>query len=161
VGLLGPIEHAPLGDWEQMVRLNLLGVLYMAHTALPHLLQAAEDGPRQVANLVNVSSRAGRVAQSGNGVYAATKFGVGAFSESLRQEVTNRHVRVSVVERGTVTTEAASHIREEVRQQAMHRFSGVEPMAPEDIADAIAHIVTRPRRVAWGEILIRPTEQEA
>ena len=161
VGLLGPIEHAPLDEWEQMVRVNLLGVLYTAHAALPHLLQAAEDSPRQVADLVNVSSRAGRVAQSGTGVYAATKFGVVAFSESLRQEVTGRHVRVAVVEPGTVTTEAASHIREEVRQQAMHRFSGFEPLAAVDIANAICYIVTRPRRVAANELLIRPTEQEA
>jgi len=100
VALLGPIEGAPLDEWEQMVQLNVMGLLYTTHVALPHLLQAAEDSPRRVADLVNVSSRAGRVAHSGEGVYAATKFGVVAFSESLRQEVTKRHVRVAVVEPG-------------------------------------------------------------
>ncbi len=161
VMLLGPIENAPLNEWEQMVRLNVLGLFYTTHAALPHLLQAAEDAPRRVADLVNISSTAGRVARSGIGVYAATKFGVVAFSESLRQEVTKRHVRVAVVEPGFVATELQSHVREEVRQQALQILSGVEPLQAEDIADAIAYLVTRPRRVAVNEVLIRPTEQEA
>ncbi len=161
VGLPGPIEQAPLDEWEQMVRVNLLGVLYMAHAALPHLLKAAANGPRHVADLVNVSSRAGRVASANFGVYNLTKFGVGAFSESLRQEVTKRHVRVSVVEPGVVATEVQSHIREAVRQQLVQRLSGFEPLAAEDIAESIGYIVTRPRRVAVNELLVRPTEQEA
>jgi NADP-dependent 3-hydroxy acid dehydrogenase YdfG len=160
VALLGPIEGAPLDEWERMVQLNVLGLLYTTHAALPHLLQAAEDAPRRVADLVNVSSIAGRVASAGGGVYAATKFGVVAFSESLRQEVTKRHVRVAVVEPGTVTTEIFSDLREAVREQVLQRFSGFEPLAAEDIADVIAYIVTRPRRVAINELLIRPTEQE-
>jgi NADP-dependent 3-hydroxy acid dehydrogenase YdfG len=160
VGPPGPILNAPLDEWEQMVAVNLLGLLYTTHAALPHLLTAAEDGPRRVADLVNVSSVAGRVARSGLGVYNATKFGVGAFNESLRQEVTRRHVRVAVVEPGAVATEIQSHMREEPRQQLMQFLSGVEQLAAEDIADAIQYIVTRPRRVAVNELLIRPTEQE-
>jgi len=161
VMLLGPIEHAPTEEWERMVSLNVLGVLYATHAALPHLLRAAEDSPRRVADLVNISSVAGRVARSGAGVYNLTKFGIGAFSESLRQEVTGRHVRVSLVEPGAVATELASHLRPEVREQAMRRFAGIERLEAEDIADAIAYIVTRPRRVAVNELLVRPTEQEA
>jgi NADP-dependent 3-hydroxy acid dehydrogenase YdfG len=160
VMLLGPVENAPLDEWEQMVRLNVLGLLYTAHAALPHLLQAAERAPRQVADLVNIGSDAGRVARTGEGVYNLSKFGVVAFSEALRQEVTKRHVRVSVVEPGAVATELASHVREEVRQQVIQPFSGIEWLAAEDIADAIGYIVTRPRRVAVNELLIRPTEQE-
>jgi len=162
VALLGPVENAPLDEWEQMVRVNVLGTLYMAHAALPHLLKAAADGPRYVADLVNVSSRLGRVASANFGAYNLTKFGEVAFSESLRQEVTRRHVRVAAVEPGIVATEIRSHMRAEVREQVMQRFvSGVEPLAAEDIADAIAYIVTRPRRVAVNELLVRPTEQEA
>jgi NADP-dependent 3-hydroxy acid dehydrogenase YdfG len=161
VMLLGPVENAPLDEWERMVHLNVLGLLYTAHAALPHLLKAAEDAQRRVADLVNVSSVAGRVARNGSGVYNATKFGVVAFSESLRQEVAKRHVRVAVIEPGVVATELQSHLREEVRQRSMQRFAGVEPLAAEDIADAIEYIVTRPRRVGVNEMLIRPTEQEA
>jgi NADP-dependent 3-hydroxy acid dehydrogenase YdfG len=160
VMLLGPIENAPLEEWERMVKLNELGVLYIAHAALTHLLKAAEDSPRRVADLVNVSSVAGRVARRNSGVYNLTKFGVGAFSESLRQEVTGRHVRVSLVEQGAVDTELMSHLRPEVREQAAQRFANVEVMQAEDIADAITFVVTRPRRMAINEILVRPTEQE-
>jgi NADP-dependent 3-hydroxy acid dehydrogenase YdfG len=160
VMLLGPIENAPLEEWERMVKLNQLGVLYIAHAALPHLLEAAASGPRRVADLVNVSSVAGRIARRNSGVYNLTKFGIGAFSESLRQEVTGRHVRVSLVEPGAVETELMNHLRAEVREQAAQRFANVEVMQPEDIADAIVFVVTRPRRMAINEILVRPTEQE-
>jgi NADP-dependent 3-hydroxy acid dehydrogenase YdfG len=93
-------------------------------------------------------------------VYNLTKFGVGAFSESLRQEVTTRHVRVALVEPGAVKTELTSHLRPEIQEQSRQRFEGVERLEAEDIADAIAYIVTRPRHVAINELLIRPTEQE-
>jgi NADP-dependent 3-hydroxy acid dehydrogenase YdfG len=160
VMLLGPIVGAPLPEWERMVQVNLLGVLYCAHAALPHLVRAAEDGPRRVADLVNISSVAGRVARPGNGVYSGTKHAIGAFSESLRQEVTGRHVRVSLVEPGAVETELASHNRPEIIEQLRGRFGSIERMQAEDIADAITYIVTRPRRVAVNEMLVRPTEQE-
>ena len=160
VMLLGPIEGAPIEEWERMVSLNLLGFLYVAHASLPHLLKAAEGEPRKVADLVNISSTAGRVARSGAGVYNLTKFGVVAFTESLRQEVTKRHVRVSVVEPGATTTELAFQNRPEVLQTMASRFAGMERMEAGDIADAIAYIVTRPRRMAVNEMLIRPTEQE-
>jgi NADP-dependent 3-hydroxy acid dehydrogenase YdfG len=160
VMLLGPVVEAPVSEWQQMVELNVLGLLYCAHAALPHLLAAAEDSPRQVADMVNISSVAGRVPRLGSGVYNLTKHGVGAFSESLRQEVTGRHVRVSLVEPGATETELAGHNRPEVLETLRTRFSGMERMQAEDIADAITYIVTRPRRVAVNEILIRPTEQE-
>jgi NADP-dependent 3-hydroxy acid dehydrogenase YdfG len=161
VMLLGPAVEAPLEEWERMVSLNVLGVLYIAHAALPHLIAAAQDSPRQVADLVNISSVAGRVARLGSGVYALTKHGVGAFSESLRQELAGRHVRVSAVEPGAVETELANHLRPEIREQSMRRFSGFQRLQAGDIADAVEYIVTRPWRVAVNELLIRPTEQEA
>jgi NADP-dependent 3-hydroxy acid dehydrogenase YdfG len=160
VMLLGPIVDAPVEEWDRMVALNVQGLLYVAHAAVPHLLAAAEDGPRRVSDLVNISSVAGRVARLGSGVYSLTKHGVGAFSESLRQEVTSRHVRVSLVEPGAVSTELASHLRPEIREQALQRFAGVERLEADDIADAVTYIVTRPRHVAINELLIRPTEQE-
>jgi NADP-dependent 3-hydroxy acid dehydrogenase YdfG len=160
VMLLGPAFDAPMEEWENMVALNVMGVLYVTHAALPHLLEAAERPPRQVADLVNISSVAGRVARAGSGVYNLTKWGVGAFTESLRQEFTRRHLRASLVEPGAVDTELASHVRPEVWEQARQRFAEVERLEAGDIADAVAYIVTRPRRVAVNEMLIRPTEQE-
>src|SRR5215207_346714 len=157
VMLLGPIVDAPTEEWDRMVALNVNGLLYVAHAAIPHLLRAAANGPRRVADLVNVSSLAGRRAMAGSGVYNATKFAVNAFTESLRQEVTQRHVRVSVIEPGAVATELSSHNRDEVREQTLRALLDIERLSAPDIADAIAYVVTRPRHVAVNEVLIRTT----
>jgi NADP-dependent 3-hydroxy acid dehydrogenase YdfG len=159
VMLLGPVQGAPTEEWDRMIDLNLKGLLYCAHAAIPHLLAATESSPRGVADLINISSVAGRVARLGSGVYNLTKWGVGAFSESLRQELTSRSVRISVVEPGAVATELTDHLREEIREIARKRFADVETLHASDIADAISYVVTRPRRVAINEILIRPTDQ--
>ncbi len=159
VMLLGPAEEAPLDEWDQMVAINVQGLLYVSHAAIEHLLAAAADGPRRVADLINISSVAGRVPRSGSGVYNLTKFGVGAFSESLRQEFADRHLRVSLVEPGAVATELTDHLRDGVRETVRERFRDIERLEAEDIADAIEYIVTRPARVAVNEMLIRPTEQ--
>jgi NADP-dependent 3-hydroxy acid dehydrogenase YdfG len=159
VMLLGPALDAPLAEWEQMLDVNVRGVLNLTHAALPHLVRAAADSPRGVADLVTISSTAGRVARPGSTVYNLTKFGVTAFSEALRQELISKRVRVSVVEPGTVDTELATHLREDIREAAQRQVASVEPLVPDDIADAIAYIVTRDRRVAINEILVRASEQ--
>ena len=160
VMLLGEAEDAPLEEWERMVAINVSGLLYVSHAAIEPLLKAAEDSPRRVADLVNISSIAGRRANRGSAVYNLTKHGVGAFSEALRQEVTKRRVRVSLVEPGAVATELVQQMSEDKQEAARKRFEGVERLTSEDIADAIEYIVTRPSRVAVNEIMIRPTEQE-
>jgi NADP-dependent 3-hydroxy acid dehydrogenase YdfG len=157
--LLGPIVGADTSEWTRMVELNVLGLMYVTAAALPHLLRAAEQDPRQVADLVNVSSVAGRVARLGSGAYNATKWGVNAFSEALRQEVTERHVRVTLVEPGAVSTELAGHNRPEVLASMRSSLGDIQRMESEDIADAITYVVTRPRHVALNEVLIRPTQQ--
>jgi NADP-dependent 3-hydroxy acid dehydrogenase YdfG len=160
VMLLGPAADAPLDDWQRMVDINVNGLLYVSHAALEPLLAAAEDGPRRVADLVNISSIAGRRANRGSAVYNLTKHGVGAFSEAIRQELARRHVRVSLVEPGAVITELVEQLSPEEQEAARKRFEGVERLTAGDIADAIEYIVTRPWRVAVNEIMIRPTEQD-
>ncbi|MDR0341985.1 MAG: SDR family NAD(P)-dependent oxidoreductase [Nocardiopsaceae bacterium] len=161
VMLLGPAAGAPLAEWQRMIELNLTALVTWTHAALPHLLKAAADGPRQVADLVNVSSVAGRQVRSTSSVYAATKHGVGAFSEALRQEFARRYLRVTVVEPGAVTTELRDHLRPEIRAAQQRRLADMQPMAAADIADAIGYIVTRPRHMAINELLVRPTEQDS
>jgi NADP-dependent 3-hydroxy acid dehydrogenase YdfG len=160
VMLLGPIVDADPDEWDRMLALNVNGLMYCTNAALPHLMRAAESEPRRVADIVNVSSVAGRIARLGSGAYNATKFAVGAFSESLRQEVTKRHVRVSLVEPGATDTELASHNRPEIRESIAQRFAGFERLESADIADGITYVVTRARHIAINELLIRPTEQE-
>ncbi|GAB3881546.1 SDR family NAD(P)-dependent oxidoreductase [Kibdelosporangium lantanae] len=157
--LVGPVADAPPEEWDRMIDVNVQGLLNMTQAALPHLLQAAAEAPREVADLVNISSTAGRVARAGTAVYNLTKFGVNAFTEALRQELQPKRVRVSVVEPGTVDTELSSHIRDGVREAVQGQLAGMEMLRPEDIADAVSYIVTRDRRVAVNEVLVRASAQ--
>lgn len=159
VMLLGPALQTTTGEWDRMIALNVTALLHVTHAALPHLVQAAESSPRRVADVVNISSTAGRVARAGSSVYNLTKSGVGAFSESLRQELLPHRVRVSVVEPGTVDTELVSHVSGDVQAAARQQVAAIEPLRPEDIADAIAYIVTRGRRLAVNEMLVRAGDQ--
>jgi NADP-dependent 3-hydroxy acid dehydrogenase YdfG len=159
VMLIGPFADAPDGEWERMVQVNVLGLLYVSKAALPHLIRAANDDPRRTADLVNISSSAGRVARPGTAVYNLTKFGVNGFTEALRQEMQASRVRVSVVEPGNVETELASHTRDELRAGVEARAASIEKLQPEDIADAVAYIVTSKRRVAVNEVFVRAADQ--
>jgi NADP-dependent 3-hydroxy acid dehydrogenase YdfG len=125
---------------------------------VPHLLAAAESD-RRCADLVNVSSIAGRSARANSGVYNLTKHGVGAFSESFRQEFAERRIRSILVEPGAVETELRSHVRDGVRQRSEAAFADIRQLDAADIAEAIVFAVGRPWHVSVNEILIRPTEQ--
>jgi NADP-dependent 3-hydroxy acid dehydrogenase YdfG len=98
VMLLGTVTDAPPGEWEQMLAVNVQGLLEVTRAALPHLRRAAQDSPRRVADLVNISSTSGRFARPGTAVYSLTKFGVSGFTEALRQEMLRERVRVSMVQ---------------------------------------------------------------
>jgi NADP-dependent 3-hydroxy acid dehydrogenase YdfG len=159
VMLLGPALDSPTEEWDRMIALNVQGSLYVTKSALPHLVSAAADPPRKVADVIYISSTAGRVARPGGGTYSLTKFGIAAFAESLRQELIAMRVRVSVVEPGTVDTELVTHLRTDVRDAVRGQVESIEALEPDDIADAVAYIVTRPRRVAVNELLVRAAEQ--
>jgi clavulanate-9-aldehyde reducatase len=154
VMLLGPVEQADSEDWRTMVNVNLLGLMYCTHAALPIML-GQESG-----DIVNISSVAGRFARAGNAVYAATKFGVGAFSEGLRNEITERGVRVTLVEPGFVDTELQGHNTGEVLEtlEAMREHLR-DPLRAQDIANGILYAVSQPPHVSINEVLIRPTRQ--
>ena len=153
--LLGPIAGAETEDWRRMISTNLLGLLYTTHAVLP-LMKAQGN-----CHIVNISSVAGRTARAGSGVYNATKWGVGAFSEALRQECFQDHIRVTLIEPGVVATDLASHITQAAaRETALRRIQEIMPLQSEDVANAIVYAVTQPSHVNVNEILLRPTEQE-
>src|ERR1039458_6666873 len=153
VVVLNPIENAPTEEWRRMIHANVFGVLYCTHAALP-LMHAQGSG-----HIINVSSVAGRVARAGSGVYNLTKFGVGAFSESLRQEAVGLGVRVTLIEPGAVATELPSHNRPEVLEQMAKRFQGVTPLAAQDIANAVLYAIGQSPNVSVNEGLTRPSGQ--
>lgn len=153
VMLSGPILGADTAEWTRMVETNLLGSMYAVHATLPHLL-------RSKGAVVQISSTSGRTASAGGGVYAATKFGITAFSEALRQEVTAQGVRVIVVEPGFVATELTTHITDPAMQAAAKGMAeSMRTLKAEDIAGAVLYALTQPEHVAVNEILIRPTDQ--
>ena len=155
VMLLGPISEANTEDWRRMFDVNVLGLMYATHAILP-LMKAQGEG-----HIVNISSVAGRVANAGTGVYNATKWAVGAFSESLRKEVHKDKIRVTIIEPGLVATELPQHITNpEAKERAKAFYESVRSLDSEDIAAAIVYAVTQPPHVNVNEILIRPTEQE-
>ena len=155
VMLLGPIDGAPTEEWRRMVHVNLFGVMYCTHAALPIMREQGSG------HIVNVSSVAGRIARAGSGVYNLTKWGVGAFSEALRQETAAGGIRVTLVEPGAVATELISHNRDEVVEQIRSRFADVQPLAPEDIAGAVLYAIGQPPNVSVNEVLVRPSGQSA
>ncbi|MER8490916.1 SDR family NAD(P)-dependent oxidoreductase [Mesorhizobium australicum] len=154
VMLLSPAAEATLDDWRHMVELNLLALMGVTKAALPHLKVAK-------GHIVNVSSVAGRVANPGASGYAATKFGVVGFSESLRREVYADKVRVTVIEPGLVRTELGDHITNAASKAGLdQRLATMEALTAEDVAAAILYAVGQPARVNVNEIVIRPTDQE-
>ena len=153
VMLLGPIVGADTEEWRRMIAVNLFGALYCTHAALPLMIE------QHGGDIVNVSSVAGRFARLGSGVYNLTKFGLGAFSESLRQELVPHGIRVTLIEPGAVATELAGHNRPEVLQQIAKRFEGVTRLTAEDIANAVLYAVGQPAHVSINEVLVRPSGQ--
>jgi NADP-dependent 3-hydroxy acid dehydrogenase YdfG len=156
---MGAAADASLKDWDDLVSVNVQGVLYATRAALPHLIAAATDSPRGVADIVTISSTGGRVARQGTAVYSLTKFGVNAFSEGIRLELIGKRVRVGVVEPGTVQTEITDHLDPQALQAQQARTAGIVKLEPDDVADAVMYMVSRDRRVAVNEILVRSAEQ--
>jgi len=158
VMLNGPSIESPLSEWDQMVNINLRGLMYITKAALPHLLEAVSTGARKVADVINISSVAGRAATSNVAIYNATKFGVTAATEAWRQEFTKKSLRFSVIEPGATATEIFEQ-KDGQREGFTARFGEIEQLHAQDIAEAIVYIITSPRRVAVNEIVIRPTDQ--
>jgi NADP-dependent 3-hydroxy acid dehydrogenase YdfG len=156
VMLLGPVEGADTEHWRRMVDVNVLGLLYCTHAALP-IMREAGGG-----HIVNLSSVAGRSANMGSAVYNFTKFGVGGFSEALRQEGLHSNIRVTIVEPGFVDTELQGHNELPAVQEAIEgmRERIGEVLKADDIARAIVYAVSQPAYVNINEVLIRPTGQQ-
>ena len=155
VMLLGTIVGADTEDWRRMLSTNVLGLMYMTAAAIEGMVEQGSG------DVVNISSVAGRQARKGAGVYNASKWAVNAFSESLRQEVTGRGVRIGLVEPGAVATELSSHITQpDAKAASAQMAAGMRTLQSEDVARAVLYLVTQPPHVAVNEVLVRPTDQE-
>jgi NADP-dependent 3-hydroxy acid dehydrogenase YdfG len=149
---VGRVENANLADWRYVFELNFWASLYTSRAAIPALKAGGGD-------IVNVSSTAGRRPVGATfGPYAASKFALTAFNESLRAEVTLAGIRVCIIEPGATATEIHAHIKDEkVRESTRQHLEKDGAMQPEDVAAAIVFVVGLPRRVNVSQLMIRPT----
>jgi len=151
VMLLGPFSTDQRDDYRQMIEINLLGAITTTEVFLEQLTSGEGD-------IVNISSVAGRTARAGNGVYAATKWGINGWSESLRQEL-QPAVRVALIEPGVVATELPTHITHEQTNTSVNEMYAEATVTADDVAEVIAFTLSRPRHLAINEILLRPATQ--
>lgn len=153
VMLLSKVEKGLSDQWRQMFDVNVMGLLYATDAAV-EVMKRQKSG-----HIVNISSVAGRKVRQTGGVYSGTKFAVNAISEGLRQELLEDNIRITMVEPGAVETELPDHITDDEALEGMGGLMEIERLQSEDIANAIAYVVTQPERVSVSEILIRPTQQ--
>lgn len=155
VMLLGPFDTSQREDYRQMIEVNLLGAITATEVFLDQLkVDSADRG----GDIINISSVAGRTARSGNGVYAATKWGMNGWSESLRQELLP-DIRVTLIEPGVVATELPEHITHPETKQGVQALYSQAEVTADDVAEIIAFTLSRPRHLAINEILLRPAGQ--
>lgn len=147
------LEQLRIDDWDQMIDVNIKGVLYGIAAALPYM-KAQRGG-----HIINVSSVAGHRVGPGSSVYSATKYAVRVISEGLRQEVKPYHIRTTVISPGAVSTELPNSITDPATAQSMHEFYKKNAIPADSFARAVVYAMNQPENVDINEILFRPTVQ--
>lgn len=149
------VKSLKIGEWEQMVDVNIKGVLFCTGAVIPHMVN------QNSGHIVNISSIAGRLVFAAGSVYCATKYAVRAFSEGLRQELSTRHnIRVTTIEPGIVATELTNTITDKALDSFLKYAKTIETLKSEDIANTIMFAVNSPSHMNVNEIMVRPTQQE-
>jgi len=149
------VKNLKIDEWDQMIDVNIKGVMYCTAAAIPQML-AQKSG-----HIVNISSIAGRVVFPAGSVYCATKFAVWAFSEGLRQELSVRNnIRVTTIEPGIVDTELTNTITDKSLEAFVNHSKTIQSLKAEDIANSILFALQSPAHMNVNEITIRPTTQE-
>ena len=152
---LSYFKNRKVEEWEQMIDVNIKGVLYCTSAVIPYMLD------KKSGHIVNISSVAGRIVFAGGSVYCATKHAITAFSEGLRKELSPEYkIRVTCIEPGAVSTELLETITDESMAGHIQATKNMETLQSEDIANAVLYAIQAPNHVNVNEILIRPTEQE-
>jgi NADP-dependent 3-hydroxy acid dehydrogenase YdfG len=152
---LSYFKNGKVEEWEQMIDVNIKGVLYCTSAVVPYMLE------KKSGHIINISSVAGRIVFAGGSVYCATKHAIAALSEGLRKELSPTYnIRVTCIEPGAVETELLESITDESMTGFIQATKNMETLRSDDIADAILYAVQAPGHVNVNEILLRPTAQE-
>jgi NADP-dependent 3-hydroxy acid dehydrogenase YdfG len=149
-----PLERLNIDEWERTIDVNLKGVLYGIAAALPYMQQ------QKSGHFINVSSVAGHKVGPGFAVYAATKFGVRALSEGLRQEVKPYNIRTTIISPGAVATELLDSVTDPDAAARVRAFYAAAAIPADSFARTVAFAISQPDEVDINEIVFRPTRQE-
>lgn len=148
-------KNLKISEWEQMIDVNLKGVLYCTAAVIPFMIT------KKSGHIVNISSVAGRIVFPAGSVYCATKHAVTAFSEGLRQELSQRYnIKVTCIEPGVVSTELPNTITDKSLESFVESVKEMESLNADDIANAIRYSLDSPQYLNINEILLRPLSQE-
>lgn len=148
-----PVQDGEPRDWDEMIDTNVKGLLYVTRAVVPGMLE------RGRGHVVNIGSTAGHEVYPGGAVYCATKHAVGAITRGLRLDLFGTPVRISTVDPGLVETEFSDVRFRGDTGRAAKVYQGYRPLRPEDVADAVLYVATRPDHVNIDEVIIKPQDQ--
>jgi NADP-dependent 3-hydroxy acid dehydrogenase YdfG len=150
---LDPIQTGKLEDWDAMIDFNVKGLLYVCHEVIPGMVS------RNGGHIINIGSIAGKEVYPNGNVYCASKFAVDALTRGMRMDLNANRIKVTSINPGLVETEFSMVRFKGDAERAASVYKNYEPLKPEDIADLILFIVTRPAHVQLADITIFPTAQ--
>lgn len=150
---LSPIESGDLDDWDAMIDSNVKGLLYVSKAVITGM------AARKSGHIINIGSIAGKEVYPNGNVYCASKFAVDALNKSMRLDLNQYGIKVGAINPGMVETEFSQVRFKDDDERAANVYKGFEPLRPEDIAEVILFMVTRPAHVNIGDITVLPTAQ--
>lgn len=150
---LDKFYEGKIEDWDEMIDTNIKGLLYVSRVVIPQMVE------RETGHIINIGSTAGHEAYPMGNVYVATKFAVKALSQSFRIDVLEKGIKVTSVDPGMVETEFSKVRFRGDDQRAKKVYEGLQPLTPDDVADAVIYAATRPKHVNINQIILTPLAQ--
>jgi 3-hydroxy acid dehydrogenase/malonic semialdehyde reductase len=150
---LGPIETGKIDDWDAMIDINVKGLLYVSKAVIPGMTE------RRSGHIINLGSIAGKEVYPNGNVYCASKYAVDALNQAMRMDLNQYGIRVGAINPGMVETEFSEVRFKGDKERAANVYKGANPLKPEDIADVIYFMLSRPYHVNIADVIIMPTTQ--
>ena len=150
---LDPINEGSIEDWDAMLDINVKGLLYVSKAIIPKMIE------KKAGHIINIGSTAGKEVYPKGNVYCASKHAVDAINQGMRIDLNPYGIRVGAVNPGLVETEFSDVRFKGDHERAENVYKGFEPLKPEDIAEIIHFVVTRPYHVNIADLIVMPTAQ--
>jgi NADP-dependent 3-hydroxy acid dehydrogenase YdfG len=150
---LDAIQNGDVDDWDAMIDINVKGLLYVSKAIIPTMIK------RESGHIINIGSTAGKEVYPNGNVYCATKFAVDALNKGMRMDLNPYGIRVGAIHPGMVETEFSEVRFKGDKEKAANTYKGLKPLSPEDVADVIHFVVSRPYHVNIADLIVTPTAQ--